>query len=204
MRNPMWLAIGFVAMLGAVLVGLPPADAADAQRTAPVAPGVKLPGGSLAAPPDLSCSVWFATDSAGTQKISKPTVVNASAAPKSLYLFYSFKNAGKGNVSNYPVEATVHGTVVVGTQGGSAGNLAKAYCPNDCKFQGTININAGANIPVLKVGGAGAFVFVAASDVLAMLQGTNSVDVGWRAKGRLVQDNKDCTPAAPFTVIYKK
>ena len=199
MRNPMWLAIGFVVMLGAA-VAAPPTDAQRTKAAPVAAPGVKVPGAS----PDLSCSVWFATDSAGTQKISKATIVDASAAPKSLYLFYSFKNAGKGNASNYPVEATVHGTVVVGTQGGSAGNLAKAYCPNDCKFQGTININAGANIPVLKVGGAGPFVFVAASDVLAKLQGTNRVDVGWRAKARLAQDNKDCTPAEPFTVIYKK
>ena len=154
--------------------------------------------------PNLSCSIWWATDSAGTEKISKRTDQNWSVSLKYLYIFYSFKNAGKGNASNYPVEATIHGYVKVGQLGGSAHNLGLAYCSNDCKFPGTINLKAGANIPVLKVGGAPKFTIMPPSDVLPQLSGTDSVNITMTATGRLVQDNKDCTSAQPFTVIYKK
>ena len=207
MNTHTWRIITLASVLGVVLAG-PSLAAPEGPRTAPTQPGVRLPGSpvELVLKPNLSCSVFFATDAKGANKISKPTVVIATESLKKLYLFYSFKNAGKGKAVNVPIEAIVGGSVdvpmTVSTQ--EKASLVNAYCPNNgCKFPGKVTVNAGANIPVVPVT---TFTILSPSDVLSrpLFQHTSYAYVVLHAQGLLPSDNKPCAPAENFTVYYKK
>lgn len=207
MNTHTWRIITLASVLGVALAG-PSLAAAQGPRTSPLPPGVRVPGSptELVLKPDLSCSVFFATDAKGANKISKPTVVTATESLKKLYLFYSLKNAGKGKAVNVPIEAIVGGSVTVPmtVSTGEKASLVNAYCPHEsCKFPGKVTVNAGTNIPAVPVT---TFTILSPSDVLSrpLFQHTSYAYVVLHAQGRLLSDNKPCAPAENFTVYYKK
>jgi len=205
MNTHTWRIITLASVLGVVLAGPSPAPA-QGPGAVQVPPGVRLPGSPVerVLKPALSCSVFFATDAKGTNKISKPTVVIATESLKKIYLFYSFKNAGKGKAVNVPVEAVVGGSVTVPLGTPQTASLANAYCPKEsCKFPGKVTVNPGASLPAVM---AASFTILSPSDVLSrpLFQYTSYAYVVLHAQGRLPADNKPCTPAENFTVHYKK
>ena len=176
-----------------------PAQRPDAKVPSTLAPGTT----ELVNKPVLSCSVFFATDPNGANKITKPTIVVATESLKNVYVFYAFTNSGKGNAVNVPVEAIVGGSVDVplAAKGGES-SLANAYCPNEsCKTPGHVTVNAGATIPAVK---ATSLTILPPSDVLSrpLFTKTNYAYVVLHAKA--MADNKPCTDAQNYTIHYKK
>jgi len=147
-----WRVIALAAVVGVVL-GAPSLAGAQSPRTAPLPPGVRVPDSPVepALKPDLSCSVFFATDEKGAKRISG--IVEASDSLKRIYLFYTFRNAGKGKAVDVPVEATVQGSLKIPVQGSPTRD--PAYCPTGCKIPGKVTVNAGVTNPplTLRVGG---------------------------------------------------
>ena len=139
----------------------------------------------------------------GMPKDKKQTDLQTESLKK-IYLFYSFKNAGKGKAVNVPVEAVVGGSVTVPLGTPQTASLANAYCPKEsCKFPGKVTVNPGASLPAVM---AASFTILSPSDVLSrpLFQYTSYAYVVLHAQGRLPADNKPCTPAENFTVHYKK
>lgn len=195
-------AIALTAVFGVVLTN-PSSTVAQPARPAPALVGPGTSNIERMLKPDLSCAMFFATDDKGANKISTATVVEANPSLKHLYLFYSFKNSGKGNAVNVPVNAIVGGSVTVPQAAkGQETSLANAYCPNEnCKFPGKINLAAGATSPAVK---AAEFTILPPSDVLSrpLFKFTTYAYVVMHAKGTV--ENKACTDAQNYSIHYKK